>query len=95
MQARWNGQVLAESDDTVVVERNHYFPLESLNREFFIESDTQSKCGWKGTAHYFTIVVDDQQNADAAFYYPTPKKLARKIDGRVAFWRGVEVTDGD
>lgn len=93
MKAIWNGQVLAESDDTVVVERNHYFPASSLDMAFFRPSDTTSKCFWKGTANYYTITVDGKDNPDSAFYYAKPKKAASNITDRVAFWRGVEVTD--
>jgi uncharacterized protein (DUF427 family) len=92
MKASWNGQVLAESDDTVVVESNHYFPVSSINREFFKQSDTTTHCPWKGDASYYSIVVGDQENRDAAWYYPTPMDAAREIEGRVAFWRGVEVS---
>lgn len=93
MKAIWNGQIVAESDDTVVVEGNHYFPSSSLKREYFTGSETTSSCFWKGTANYYNINVDGNVNADAAFYYATPKRAAKKIDGRVAFWRGVDVTE--
>jgi uncharacterized protein (DUF427 family) len=92
MKASWKGQILAESDDTVVVESNHYFPISSINQEFFRHSDTTSHCPWKGDASYYSIVVDGQENQDAAWYYPTPMDAAREIEGRVAFWRGVEVS---
>ena len=92
MKASWKGQILAESDDTVVVESNHYFPISSINQEFFRQSDTTSHCPWKGDASYYSIVVDGQENQDAAWYYPTPMDAAREIEGRVAFWRGVEVS---
>jgi uncharacterized protein (DUF427 family) len=91
MKAIWNGQVLATSDDTVVVEGNHYFPAAALDRAFFRESETTSVCPWKGTASYYDVVVGDDVNRDAAWYYPEPKPAAAEIDGRVAFWRGVEV----
>ncbi|SFN38427.1 DUF427 domain-containing protein [Dokdonella immobilis] len=91
MKAIWNGRVLAESDDTVVVENNHYFPAMSLNREFFRESDTRTRCPWKGEAHYYSIVVDGKENRDAAWYYPSASEKARSIEGRVAFWKGVSV----
>lgn len=91
MKAIWNGQVLAASDDTVVVEGNHYFPAETLDRSFFRESATTSVCPWKGTASYYDVLVGDDVNRDAAWYYPAPKPAAAEIDGRVAFWRGVEV----
>lgn len=91
MRAVWNGQVLAESDDTVVVEGNHYFPPESLNSEFFSSSDTHTVCPWKGVASYYTVTVDGQPNADAAWFYPEPKTEAEHVRDRVAFWRGVKV----
>lgn len=93
MKAVWNGKVIAESDDTVVVEGNHYFPADSVNREFLTESSTTSLCPWKGTAHYYSLDVDGAANADAAWYYPTPKAAAQEIAGRVAFWKGVQVTE--
>lgn len=93
MRATWNGATLAESDDTVVVEGNHYFPRESLDERLFTESDTHTVCPWKGTASYLTVVVDGRQNVDAAWYYPEPKDAAREITGRVAFWRGVVIAD--
>ena len=92
MRAIWKNTVIAESDDTVVVEGNHYFPTGSMRREHFRVSDHQSVCPWKGTASYYDVVVDGEVNANAAWYYPTPKGVAREITGRVAFWRGVEVT---
>ena len=91
MRATWKGQLLAESDDTVVVEGNHYFPAASLQRERFRESATHSVCPWKGTASYYDIVVGGDVNRDAAWYYPSPKPKAANISGRVAFWKGVEV----
>lgn len=93
-QAIWNGAVIAESDDTVVVEGNYYFPIESIDRRYLVESDTHSVCPWKGTASYYTLEVDGERNEDAAWYYPTPSPAAKKIAGRVAFWRGVEIIDG-
>jgi uncharacterized protein (DUF427 family) len=93
MRATWNGTVLAESDDTVIVEGNHYFPAESINREYFTDSVTHSTCPWKGEASYYSVQVDGKTNADAAWYYPQPKDAAKEITDRVAFWRGVEVTD--
>jgi len=90
-KAIWRGTVLAESDNTHVVEGNHYFPPESIKREFFKASDTTTVCPWKGTASYNTIVVDDVENADAAWFYPQPKDAAKQIQDHVAFWRGVEV----
>lgn len=90
-RAVWNGTVLAESDETVVVEGNHYFPRGSLNDEHFEESDTTSRCPWKGRARYLDVVVDGQVNRDAAWYYPDPSRAAREIEGRVAFWRSVRI----
>lgn len=92
MKAIWNGAVLAESDDTVVVEGNHYFPESALRREHFRPSATHTTCGWKGVASYYDVVVGDDVNRDAAWYYPDPKEAAANIRGRVAFWRGVDVT---
>lgn len=91
VEARWNGQVIASSDDTVVVERNHYFPIESVDASVLRPSDTTSMCPWKGTASYHSIEVDGAMNRDAAWYYPEPKDAAKEIRGRVAFWKGVEV----
>ena len=94
MKAIWNGQTIAESNDTVVVEGNHYFPLSSIKKDFFKESQKQSTCPWKGQASYFSIEVDGQVNADAAWYYPNPSDLAieKGIKDKVAFWKGVEVS---
>jgi uncharacterized protein (DUF427 family) len=91
MKATWKGVVLAESDDTVVVEGNQYFPPESVNREYFRESETHTVCPWKGTASYYDVVVNGEVNRDAAWYYPQPKDAARQIKDHVAFWRGVKV----
>jgi uncharacterized protein (DUF427 family) len=91
MKAIWNNQVIAESDDIVNVEGNSYFPFESLNMEFFLESDTTTFCHWKGTASYYSLQVEGAVNQDAAWYYPEPKPLADEIKGRVAFWKGVRV----
>jgi len=93
MKALWQGQVVAESTDTVIVEGNHYFPKESLNPAFFKDSNKTTVCSWKGTAHYYSLVVNGQTNADAVWYYPEPKTAAREITNRVAFWRGVQVTE--
>ncbi len=90
-RAIWNDTVLAESDDTVVVEGNHYFPRGSLHDEHFRGSDTTSRCFWKGQAHYLDVIVNGEINRDAAWYYPDPSRKAREIEGRVAFWRGVTV----
>jgi uncharacterized protein (DUF427 family) len=91
MKATWQDAVLAESDDTVVVEGNHYFPADSINRAYFQESSTHSTCPWKGEASYYDIVVDSNVNRDAAWYYPEPKQAAENIKDRVAFWKGVKV----
>ncbi|HXH56102.1 DUF427 domain-containing protein [Iamia sp.] len=93
-RAIWNDTVLANSDDTVVVGGNHYFPIESLDRDKFRSSDHRSVCPWKGEASYFDVVVDGDVNPTAAWYYPTPKQAAAEIAGRVAFWRGVRVEAG-
>ena len=92
MRATWRDVVLAESDDTVIVEGNHYFPAESLRREHFRASATHTTCGWKGEASYYDVVVADAVNADAAWYYPSTKDAAKNIEGRVAFWKGVKVS---
>jgi uncharacterized protein (DUF427 family) len=93
MRAIWNGVTLAESDDTVVVEGNHYFPESSLDRQYVTPSSHQSVCPWKGTASYYSLMVDGQANAEAVWYYPAPKEAAANIAGRVAFWKGVKVVD--
>jgi uncharacterized protein (DUF427 family) len=90
--ATWNGTVIASSDDTVVVEGNHYFPRDAVSAEL-IDSDTHSFCPWKGTASYFTVKVGDDVNPDAAWYYDEPKDAAAEIKDRIAFWHGVEVSD--
>ena len=92
MKAIWNGQLIAESDDTVVVEGNHYFPLTSVDRSLLIDSTTTSVCPWKGTASYFTLEVNGETNENAAWTYPEPKAAAANIKDHVAFWKGVEVT---
>ena len=91
MKATWNDTVIAESDDTVVVEGNHYFPAESLRTDLVRPSAHRSICGWKGTAHYYTIVIDGAENRDAVWYYPSPIAGAEQVAGRVAFWKGVKV----
>lgn len=90
-KAVWNGTVLAESDRTVIVEGNHYFPMDAVNNEFFTESPSTSRCPWKGTASYFDVVVDGEVNKGAAFIYRDPKPAASDIRGHVAFWRGISV----
>lgn len=91
MQAVWNDTVVAQSDDTVVVEGNHYFPLESIDRDFLQESSHRSVCPWKGVASYYDVVVEGNVNSNAAWYYAHPTPPARKVAGRVAFWNGVKV----
>lgn len=91
VQATWNGTVIARSDDTVVVEGNHYFPADAVTEGVLKPSDTTTVCPWKGTASYHTVVVDGQENRDAAWYYPEPKDAAKEIKGRIAFWKGVTV----
>lgn len=93
MKAIYNGQVLAESGHTVVIENNHYFPESSLNKEYFSPSDKHTTCPWKGLASYYTIKVDGVTNTDAAWYYPDPKDAAKEIKDHVAFWKGVEITE--
>jgi uncharacterized protein (DUF427 family) len=91
-QAVWKGTVLAESDDTIVVEGNHYFPPESLNTEYLAESPAHTVCPWKGMASYYDVVVNGDRNPGAAWFYPSPKPAAADIKNHVAFWRGVRVT---
>ena len=95
VRATWNGKVLAESGKTVVVEGNHYFPPEAVNREFFAPSATHTICPWKGEASYYTVSVDGAENTDAAWFYPEPKQAAVNIRDHVAFWRGVTVESVD
>lgn len=90
-KAIWNGQVIAESDKTVNIEGNAYFPEDSIKKEFFKSSDTSTVCHWKGTASYYTIEVDGKENPDAAWYYPEVSELAKAIKGHVAFWKGVKI----
>ena len=91
MKAIWKNVTLADSDETIVVEGNHYFPPDSVSREYFQESDTHSTCPWKGEATYYHIVVSGEINKDAAWDYPSPKEAAKEIKDYVAFWKGVEV----
>ena len=91
-QAIWQNVVLAESNDIVEVEGNAYFPADSLRKQYFSESATTTVCPWKGTASYYSLNVEGKANPDAAWYYPKPKDAAKQIQGRVAFWRGVQVT---
>ena len=92
VKASWNGEVIAESDSTMIVDGNHYFPPDSIKREFFKDSATTSVCGWKGTATYYTLAVNGEENVDAAWCYPEAKEEAKKFEGYVAFWKGVEVS---
>jgi len=91
-KATWNGVVIADSDDTVVVEGNHYFPKDSVSEEYLVPSEQSSVCHWKGTASYYDVLVDGEVNKDAAFFYPEPKEAAAQITDRIAFWKGVEVS---
>ena len=91
VQARWHGQVIAASDDTVVVEGNHYFPREAVDAALLRDSDTHTICPWKGTASYYSLAVDGAENRNAAWYYPDPKPAAAEIRDRIAFWKGVQV----
>ena len=91
MKAIWNGEVIAESDETVVVEGNHYFPPSSIKEEYFKETSTHTVCPWKGTASYYSLQVGDEENKDAAWFYPETSELAKNIKGYVAFWKGVQV----
>ena len=91
MKALWNDTLIAESQDTVVVENNHYFPLDSVNADLLENSDTTSYCPWKGTANYYSLNVAGEKNPDAVWYYAEPKEAAKEVRGRVAFWKGVKV----
>ena len=91
MKAIWKNKIIADSNDTVVIEGNHYFPHDSIKKEFFKPSNTNTVCPWKGTASYYTIKVDGNENIDAAWYYPEVSDLAKGIKNRVAFWKGVTV----
>ncbi len=93
MRATWNGVTIAESDDTVIVEGNHYFPADSVNPTLLAPSDHRTSCPWKGTASYHGVVVDGQTNANAAWFYPAPKDAAKEITGRLAFWKGITVAE--
>jgi uncharacterized protein (DUF427 family) len=93
MKAIWNGQVIAESDQTILLEGNHYFPAEAVRREFLEPSDTHTTCPWKGVASYYHVKVGNQINRDAAWYYPEPSEAAKQIKGYIAFWKGVQVVE--
>jgi uncharacterized protein (DUF427 family) len=90
-KAIWNGATIADSDETIVVEGNHYFPRESVNAEHLRASDTHTTCPWKGRASYYSLTVNGAENKDAAWYYPEPKAAAAEIKDRIAFWKGVQV----
>jgi len=92
MKALWNNQVIAESDQTIIIENNHYFPASSVKQEFIKPSATHTTCPWKGLASYYNVEVNGEQNRDAAWYYPDPKPAAAEIKDYVAFWKGVKVT---
>ena len=92
VKASWHGATIAESDETLVVEGNHYFPREAVDRSLLRDSATTTICPWKGVAHYYTLAVDGAENRDAAWYYPAPKPAAAGIRDRIAFWRGVQVS---
>ena len=92
MKAIWNGQTIAESNDIINVEGNAYFPANSIKKEYFKDSDTHTNCPWKGIASYYSLEVDGKENNDAAWYYPETKSLAKGIENRIAFWKGVEVS---
>lgn len=89
--ATWNGVVIAESDDTINVEGNHYFPPSAIKKDYFEANETHTVCPWKGTASYYDVVVEGERNKDAAWYYPETSDLAKNIKGYVAFWKGVKV----
>lgn len=93
MKAIWNGIIIAESDKTINIEGNQYFPPDSVNKEFLSSSETHTVCIWKGKASYFDVVVDGKTNNDAAWYYPSPKLLAKRIKNYIAFWNGVQITN--
>lgn len=93
MQAHWNEQLIAQSSNTIVVEGNHYFPSDAVDANFLTASSHTSFCPWKGTAHYYNVIVEGQLNENAAWYYPDPKTAADNIRGYIAFWKGVEISD--
>ncbi|MFC2078507.1 DUF427 domain-containing protein [Candidatus Bipolaricaulota bacterium] len=93
MKASMNGKIIADSNETIVIENNHYFPPNSIKREYLRESTHQSTCPWKGEAHYYDVVVEGKKSRNAAWYYPQPKEAAKEITGYVAFWKRVELTE--
>lgn len=92
MKAKWNNQIIAESNDTIVVENNHYFPADAVNKNFLSPSSTHTTCPWKGVASYYTLDINGKENPDAAWYYPDPKTAAENIRNYIAFWKGVEIS---
>ena len=93
MKAIWNGTVVADSNDTVVVEGNHYFPANAVDKKYLLASNTKTMCSWKGQASYYTLFVEGDANPDAVWFYPQPKEAAAEIAGRLAFWQGVRVVE--
>ena len=93
MKAIWKDKIIAESDDTIVMEGRHYFPADSIKSEYFKTSDTKSTCHWKGEASYYNVDVNGEVNGDSAWYYPKSSELAKSIEGRIAFWKGVNIVD--
>lgn len=91
MKAIWSDKIIAESNETIVIENNHYFPMDSVNEEYLEKSNTNSVCPWKGLASYYNLVVDGKSNVDAAWYYPEPKQGAKEIQNYIAFWKGVQI----
>jgi uncharacterized protein (DUF427 family) len=91
MKAIWNGKIIAESNDTIIIEGNHYFPADSVSKEYLKSSDTHTVCPWKGQASYYDLEVDGKTNQDAAWYYPQPKPMAKGIKNHIAFWKGVGI----
>ncbi len=94
MRAIWKGEIIAESESTVIVEGNHYFPPEAVAKKHLKASPTTTECSWKGTAHYYSVVVGGEENLDAAWYYPDPKEAAAEIKDHIAFWRGINMLEG-
>lgn len=93
MKATWNGALIATSDETIVIEGNHYFPLESVQEKHLVQSEYTTFCPWKGSAHYYSIIVDEELNENAAWYYAKPFEKAKQIQGYIAFWKGVEIVE--
>ena len=93
MKAIWNNKTLAESNNTIIIEGNHYFPADSIKTGYFKDSNTQSICPWKGTANYYSLEVDGKRNDDAAWYYPEASAEAKSIEGHIAFWKGVQIVE--